>query len=157
MDSAPSLFLNSEEDHLHINVCIEHPSLINALSPSSLAKLIQAVFTEEKVALEFITLVLVTDAAILKLNQEHLNHDYYTDILTFPYDDDPVQADLFVSWDTVQTNATKFESEPYKELQRVVIHGCLHLCGYDDKSEADRKRMRDREDFYLARWNSLPS
>lgn len=90
------------------------------------------------------------DDYILDINKKYLDHDYYTDIITFDYcEDDVVSGDLFISIDTVKSNAHKFNQEFEHELLRVVIHGILHLCDINDKSDQEAKMMRAAEDNAL--------
>jgi rRNA maturation RNase YbeY len=97
-----------------------------------------------------IAYVFCSDAVILRLNKQYLNHDYYTDIITFDYSEgDVISGDLFISLDTVKSNAAKFGTVYHEELQRVIIHGILHLCGFKDKSPEDEKLMRKKEDEAL--------
>ena len=114
-----------------------------------LAWLSTTISTEGKTAGE-ISIIFCSDEHLLKINQEHLDHDYYTDIITFQYRDEPVSGDLFISIDRVIENARDFGVDFKDELHRVMVHGVLHLCGYKDKSDHDEKLMREKEDFYLA-------
>ena len=93
----------------------------------------------------------VDDEKILEVNNEYLGHDYYTDIITFDYDeDDIISGDLVISIDTVRSNAELF-SKPYEEeLFRVIIHGILHLCGINDKGPGEREIMEQEENKALA-------
>lgn len=93
----------------------------------------------------------VDDEKILEVNNEYLGHDYYTDIITFDYDeDDIINGDLVISLDTVRSNAELF-SKPYEEeLYRVIIHGILHLCGINDKGPGEREIMEQEENKALA-------
>ncbi|MCL1932849.1 MAG: rRNA maturation RNase YbeY, partial [Candidatus Azobacteroides sp.] len=87
---------------------------------------------------------------ILRINKLYLNHDYYTDIITFDYSEgNKLSGDLFISLETVKTNSEKFKTEFDGELHRVMIHGVLHLCGYDDKTAANKKTMREKENEAL--------
>ena len=91
------------------------------------------------------------DEKILEVNNEYLGHDYYTDIITFDYDeDDIINGDLFISLDTVRTNAEKFGKEYEEELHHVIIHGILHLCGINDKGPGEREIMDAAENKALA-------
>ena len=93
----------------------------------------------------------VDDEKILEVNREYLGHDYYTDILTFDYDeDDVINGDLVISLDTVRTNAEKFGKTYDEELHRVIIHGILHLCGINDKGPGEREIMEAAENKALA-------
>ena len=94
----------------------------------------------------------VTDDKILEVNREYLGHDYYTDIITFDYSDPDkrtIAGDLMISVDTVRDNARELGVPFENELQRVIIHGILHLCGYGDKQPGEQQRMRKLEDRYL--------
>ena len=97
-----------------------------------------------------ISYMFCSDAKILEVNNQYLQHDYYTDIITFDYSEaDTISGDLFISLDTVKSNAEKFESEFENELFRIIIHGILHLCGINDKSPEERKLMTECEDKAL--------
>lgn len=93
----------------------------------------------------------VDDEKILEVNREYLGHDYYTDIITFDYDeDDTINGDLVISLDTVRTNAEQFGKVYDEELHRVIIHGILHLCGINDKGPGEREIMEAAENRALA-------
>ncbi len=97
-----------------------------------------------------ITYIFCSDKYILKINNEYLQHDYYTDIITFDYSEkDSIAGDLFISLDTVKSNAEQFEQPFDTELHRVIIHGILHLCGQKDKTEKDSEEMRRKENEAL--------
>ena len=105
---------------------------------------------EEGFELGDVTVILVTDGYLLELNQKHLDHDFYTDIITFDYcNDDVISGDLFISVDRVRENADTFQTDFMVELNRVMIHGVLHLCGYKDKTEEEERMMRLLENKYL--------
>ena len=91
------------------------------------------------------------DEKILEVNREYLQHDYYTDIITFDYDeDDIISGDLVISLDTVKSNAELFHKNYGEELHRVIIHGILHLCGINDKGPGEREIMEAAENKALA-------
>ena len=91
------------------------------------------------------------DEKILEVNRQYLNHDYYTDIITFDYcTDNTVSGDLFISLDTVHSNAEAFGKTYEEELHRVIIHGILHLCGINDKGPGEREIMEAAENKALA-------
>ena len=93
----------------------------------------------------------VDDEKILEVNNEYLGHDYYTDIITFDYDEgDVLNGDLVISLDTVKSNAELFNKEYDEELHRVIIHGVLHLCGINDKGPGEREIMEAEENKALA-------
>ncbi len=90
------------------------------------------------------------DKKIIEVNRQFLNHDYYTDIITFDYSTDKmVSGDLFISLDTVMSNAEKFKVDFQQELHRVIIHGVLHLCGEDDKTDKAQALMTEAENKAL--------
>lgn len=92
----------------------------------------------------------VNDEKILECNRDYLGHDYYTDIITFDYDEgSQINGDIVISLDTVHTNAEKFGKTYDDELHRVIIHGILHLCGINDKGPGEREIMEDNEDKAL--------
>ena len=97
-----------------------------------------------------ISYVLCTDERILEVNRQFLQHDYYTDIITFDYSEqDVISGDLFISLDTVKSNAEKFGESFEKELYRVIIHGILHLCGQNDKIPEEQAEMTRKENRAL--------
>lgn len=102
-----------------------------------------------------ITVVFCDDEYLLAINRSYLNHDYYTDIITFDYcENGLVNGDLFVSVDRVKENAESLALVFEDELRRVCVHGVLHLCGYKDKTDDEKKEMTFKEDFYLGRYVS---
>lgn len=104
----------------------------------------------EKKKIGDINLIFTSDKYLLKVNQDYLDHDYYTDIITFDYsEDDFVSGDLFISVDRVKENADTSKVSFLNELNRVVVHGVLHLCGYKDKSESEEQLMRQKENQML--------
>lgn len=93
----------------------------------------------------------VNDEKILEVNREYLGHDYYTDVITFDYDeDDIVSGDIVISLDTVRSNAEQFGKSYEEELHRVIIHGILHLCGINDKGPGEREIMERAENRALS-------
>ena len=97
-----------------------------------------------------ISYIFCSDEVILRVNREYLEHDYYTDIITFDYTEgDKISGDLFISLETVKTNAEKFGTPFEEELHRVIIHGILHLCGIDDKGPGERENMEQHENEAL--------
>lgn len=98
-----------------------------------------------------IAYIFVNDDKILEVNRQYLQHDYYTDIITFDYTEgDVIAGDLFISLDTVRTNAEQVGVTYGQELRRVIIHGILHLCGINDKGPGEREIMEAAEDKALA-------
>jgi rRNA maturation RNase YbeY len=98
-----------------------------------------------------LTYIFCSDEFILDVNKQHLNHDYYTDIITFNYNvDELISGDVFISYDTIKSNAVEYSDGDIElELSRVIIHGVLHLIGFNDKSEKDQIEMTKQEDEAL--------
>ena len=119
-----------------------------------LKEFLVSIFRWEKVKLHSLNFVFSTDKAVRSINKEFLNHDYFTDIITFCLSEkgQPVVADIYISVDRIRDNALLEKETFQRELHRVVFHGALHLCGYGDKSGEEIKRMRKREDHYLGRY-----
>lgn len=97
-----------------------------------------------------LSIIFCSDNYILDINLRYLQHDYFTDIITFDYcQDDTISGDLFISIDSVRENASYYGATFEEELDRVMVHGVLHLIGYDDHSEEEKKVMRSKEDYYI--------
>lgn len=98
-----------------------------------------------------ISYIFCSDEKILEVNRQYLQHDYYTDIITFDYTEgNKISGDLFISLDTVRTNAEAFDTTYTEELHRTIIHGILHLCGINDKGPGEREIMEENENRALA-------
>ena len=104
----------------------------------------------EGYSIEYINIIFCSDLYLLDLNQKHLSHDYFTDIITFQYASDPIEGELFISVDRVTENANLLNVPIDHELHRIIIHGVLHLVGYSDKTEEEKIKMTQKEDFYLS-------
>lgn len=95
-----------------------------------------------------------SDQRILEVNRQYLHHDYYTDVITFDYDEGlTLNGDIFISLDTVGSNAQAYHSDFHEELRRVIAHGLLHLCGINDKGPGQRQQMEAEENKALALWH----
>jgi len=117
---------------------------------------IKSVVEQRSKVLGELSLVFCSDEYILKVNQKYLDHDYFTDIITFDYcSGSQISGDLIISLDTVLSNSQKFNSSYDTELHRVIIHGVLHLLGYQDKTDSDAKEMRRNEDFALKQLETI--
>lgn len=98
-----------------------------------------------------VSIIFCSDNYILDVNLKYLQHDYFTDIITFDYcEGDKISGDLFISVDSVRENAAFYGTDFEDELNRVMVHGILHLIGYDDHTRKDVKVMRSKEDYYLS-------
>ncbi len=97
-----------------------------------------------------ISVIFCSDEHLLEMNKQYLNHDYYTDIITFDYvEDNVISGDLFISFDRIVDNAEELDIELIKEVYRVVFHGVLHLVGYKDKTDEEQNLMTEKENYYL--------
>jgi probable rRNA maturation factor len=122
--------------------------------PKNKAKLrdwIKATVIAEGYTLSELNYIFCSDTYLLALNQQYLDHDTYTDIITFDNSEikDVIVGDIFISIDRIRENAAQFSGNETDELHRVMIHGALHLLGYKDKSKADKTLMTEKENFYL--------
>ena len=117
-----------------------------------LKRWIKETIKAEGYRLDELNYILCSDAYLLQINQQYLDHDTYTDIVTFDNSEKPgtITGDIFISVDRTQENAQTFKVDADTELHRVIIHGALHLLGYLDKKPADKKLMTDKENEYLA-------
>lgn len=112
-----------------------------------------SVFASEEVDFKSVNYVFCKDDYLLNLNQKYLNHDTLTDILTFTYSDTslPIISEIYISIERVEYNAQSLNVNYDVELRRIMIHGILHLCGYEDGTRKQKALMREKEDFYLTR------
>ena len=111
---------------------------------------IKSVITEEGNTMGEISFIFCSDNYLLEVNKEYLNHDYFTDIITFDYVEGKlVSGDIFISTDRVKANASEFKTTFVNEIHRILIHGILHLLGYKDKIKKDKVLMTEKEDYYL--------
>ncbi|WP_374445718.1 rRNA maturation RNase YbeY [Epilithonimonas sp.] len=103
-----------------------------------------------------INYIFCDDEYLLKVNQDYLDHDYYTDIITFDYvKGKTISGDIFVSLPRILDNASTLSQDFEKEFNRVLAHGILHLCGYKDKTEEEQIQMRAKEDFYISQFKNF--
>jgi len=140
--------MNSPEINFHFE--IEDFSLENQ---QKFYDWLTSVAEAESKALKTLNYIFCSDEYLLEINQKYLDHDYYTDIISFPLKSDPIEGDIFISVDRVRENAGDLNLEFLSELKRVMVHGLLHFLGYDDHSEQDIKKMREQEDHYLKHWD----
>ena len=112
-----------------------------------------SIFAEEKIDFKSVNYIFCKDEYLLALNEKYLKHDTLTDILTFFYSDPlfPIVSDIYISVERVKYNAQALRIPYQNELHRVMIHGILHLCGYQDHTQKEKALMRSKEDFYLNR------
>lgn len=120
-----------------------------ALNPDIKSWLKEVIISENKKP-GILNFILCDDAYLLKINRQYLQHDYFTDIISFDYTKgNIISGDIFISLQRISENASQFDSGFEEELKRVLVHGILHLCGYHDKTEAEINEMRSKENYYL--------
>ena len=121
------------------------------LSKLNVESNIEKLVTNEDRTLGDVNYILCSDAYLLDINRQYLNHDYYTDVISFDFcEDNVISGDIFISVDTVADNAKEYGVTFEKELARVMIHGVLHFVGYNDKSDEEVPIMRAKENQYLS-------
>ncbi len=121
--------------------------------PPSVNHWLDAVARSEGVTIAELNYIFCSDDYLLCLNQQYLNHDYYTDVITFDHRDhptEPIAGDVYISYDRVVDNSSQFNFSVSLELNRVMVHGLLHLLGYGDDTESGQRLMRQLEDQYLS-------
>ncbi len=112
---------------------------------------INGLIAKEKKNLNNLNYIFCNDNALLKINRKYLDHNFHTDVITFDLSSsrEEILADIYISVDRIRENAKSLKLSLKEELHRVMLHGLLHLCGYNDKTEVQRKLIRKKEDFYL--------
>ncbi len=135
-----------------VNLGVKIPSFV---SKRDLKEAVKNLAIQEGKILKDLSLVFTDDEYLLEVNKQYLNHDYFTDVITFDYSSFPeVSGDVMISLDRVKDNALSLEQSFEREFYRVVFHGVLHLCGYKDKTKENASVMRSKEDYYLNRFVS---
>ncbi len=138
-----------------IYFCFEDTSFV-LTNPALHIDWISSFINDHKHRCGTLTFIFCSDTYLLAINKEHLNHDYFTDIITFDYvDGDVVSGDVFISIDRVKENSKNFHSSFTEELRRVMAHGVLHLMGFSDKSDSEQERMRNEENRCLKLYKQL--
>jgi len=112
---------------------------------------INSLVAKEKKNLNNLNYIFCNDNTLLEINRKYLNHNFYTDVISFDLSSSrkEILADIYISVDRIRENAKSFKTTLKEELHRVMLHGLLHLCGYNDKTEVQRQLIRKKEDFYL--------
>lgn len=120
-------------------------------NPTKVKRWLKFVIESESFTLNQLNYIFCSDEYLLNMNREHLQHDYYTDIITFDTSDEEkqIEGEIYISTDRVKENAESMEITFDEELRRVIVHGVLHLVGYTDENDLAKSKMRTKEDFYL--------
>ena len=144
-----------QEEGLEEGIIFHSESTDFALSPTTEDKLtewISTIVENHQKSVRLLNVIFCSDDYLYQINVDYLNHDNFTDIITFPYADpreEEIEGDLFISIDRIKDNANAFKVTFEEELNRVIIHGVLHLLGFGDKTPEDEKRMREKENESL--------
>ncbi|HEX5112402.1 MAG TPA: rRNA maturation RNase YbeY [Saprospiraceae bacterium] len=126
-----------------------HDVDLDIADPDTWTAWIRETIDEEGYELTRIDYIFCSDEFLLEVNRTHLDHDFYTDIITFPLNPNPIVAEIYISVERVKENARQFSKSFPDELHRVMIHGILHLCGYEDHEDLDVAMIRKKEEYYL--------
>lgn len=128
-----------------------------SLAEDTLSDWLKEVVLEENKTLQSIRFIFCKDEYLHQINVAYLDHDTLTDVITFPYSDkeEIINGEIYISMDRVKENAATFKVSVLQELSRIMVHGVLHLCGYDDKDDNSKKKMGKKEDFYLKKLTLL--
>lgn len=134
----------------------EHKSF-KKYKEKSIIKWLEFVILEEEKIPGIITYIFIGDEELLKINMRFLNHDYYTDVVAFDYSEEKeiIGGDIFISYDRIIENSEKFGVSVFNEQLRVMVHGLLHLIGYNDGNEYEKNIMTKKEDLYLNSFGEL--
>jgi probable rRNA maturation factor len=117
---------------------------------TEIKRFLEKVITDENKKPGDLVFILTGDKSLLKMNRQYLKHDYFTDVISFDYSEEgTVNGEIYMSIDTIRSNAGRFKTDIKEELLRVMIHGVLHLCGFRDESVKDRKEMFRRQEMRL--------
>ena len=130
-----------------------HPYIKSPVPCKNIRNFVTELMNGEGCDLKNLDINLIENSEIKRINRKFLNHNYYTDIITFPYSigKSGIEGELFISLDEVKSNSLSF-SEPFKnEFMRVIIHGCLHLTGYNDKTRKQKELIKQKENFYMCK------
>ena len=129
----------------------------NIRQKTKLKNFVESIFVKENKSLESINYIFCSDKELLKINQQYLNHDFYTDVITFDlsHKKNQIIGEVYVSYDRIVENSRGAKNPIYLELQRVIFHAALHLCGYDDKTPKEISKIRSLENMLLNKFNNI--
>ncbi len=145
--------MSKTSEQATINFFFESPATVR--DRNALRSFIKQTFSREKTKLLSLNYIFCSDKQLLEINRTYLQHDYYTDIITFDLSESqqaPKQAEIYISVERVKDNAQQLGVSFTKELHRVIFHGVLHLCGYKDKTPQQAKEMRQKEEEVLVKY-----
>lgn len=138
-----------------MNISFNFLAKTSLLKRQQLKSFIKDIFKNEKKKARSLNYIFCSDQYLLEINKTYLGHNYFTDIITFDLTEPgskTIEGEIYISIDTVKDNAKRFKTTISKELYRVIFHGVLHLCGYDDKTITDKSQMTEKENYYLEKY-----
>ena len=135
-----------------ISVDLHNKSSIK-FNQEAIRGLLEMVLSENKHQSADINIIITDDDSLRQMKKEYFNQDVYTDVIAFNIDEDPFEGELYISYDRVKDNAEKFNDSFEGEFKRILIHGTLHLCGFDDQTKEDKSKMTSMEEDYLKKFN----
>ena len=146
-----SVFPNPDSNRNGSKICFFYQDVkFSLVNRGKLKSFIQTIFKKEGKKLISINYIFCTDRALLKINRQFLNHNFYTDIITFDLSEtNSILGEIYISIDRVKENSKILGTTFKSELHRVIFHGALHLCGYNDKKMGEKEKMKEKEDSYL--------
>jgi rRNA maturation RNase YbeY len=130
-----------------------HSAIRPPLNKADIQKIVRKVMVGEDCDFYHLDINLIQNTEIKRINKKFLNHNFYTDIITFPYSDEKsrLEGEMFISLGEVKKNSLLYNDSYKNEYKRVIIHGCLHLAGYNDKTKGQKELIRKKENFYLSK------
>ena len=133
-------------------VCFFFKTPVSLRDRTKLKKFIQAAFRKEKKKLKSLNFIFCLDRDLLEINRQYLKHDFYTDTITFELSEkgNPIEGEVYISVERVEENSKVLKETMHRELHRVIFHGVLHLCGYNDKNPKEKLEMRKKEEFLIS-------
>ena len=134
---------------MDFQINIFNESCRKSLPRQRIVSTIKKILFDENIVVASINVIFVNDKKIKQINREFLNHNYATDVISFCIEENPIEAEIYVSAEIARTNAVVYNTTWTEELMRYVIHGILHIVGYDDFSFLEKEKMRNLEDKYL--------
>lgn len=135
---------------MSISISVFNSSSRKPIANKSIVKKIESVLVHFKIKKAEINVIFVDDDEIHRINKEFLNHDYPTDVITFPFEDSDLEGEIYISVDTADLQAKEYKVTLTNELMRLAIHGTLHLIGYEDNTKEKKAEMSELEDKFLA-------
>lgn len=133
----------------------QHDVAFKLESEETLRDWLQQIAKRHQKSIESVIYIFCSDDYLLDINRQYLQHDYYTDIITFPYAYDPIASEIYISIDRVKDHAMVHSVPVYNELLRVMAHGLLHMCGFSDSTITEKEEMKKQEDASLQAWYTL--